>query len=177
MITPTGNDDSGFVLLANRLVDAAIAGLRPAEVHLIQIDRWFDAKWLKFSGKVLGALGLWKRQITIPPFHPNRVLSEIHLSAATDSDAFVPTPAAPLHIAQQSTDNHTRFISRVSPSAIFFWYSSSTVALDRASTMLYRTDQDEVFTWYASFRKTPAWKLDRHRGISPVEVQHLLQCA
>ena len=29
--------------------------------------------------------------------------------------------------------------------------------------MLYRTDQDDVFSWYASFYRTSEWKLDRHR--------------
>ena len=177
MIALTDEDDPRFVTLANRLLDATITVSRPAEVYLIRIDRWFDAKWRNFSGKVLGALGVWSRAITIPPFHPNRVLGETHFSAAPYSDGFAPTPAAPLHIAQASTQNLTRFISRVSPSAVFFWYSSSTLSLDRGSFMLYRTDQDDVFSWYASFHRTSEWRLDRHRGISPDEVQHLLQCA
>lgn len=177
MIALTDEDDPRFVALANRLLDAAITGSRPTEVYLIRIDRWFDAKWLNFSGKVLGALGVSHKPITIPPFHPNRVLSETHFSTTPDSDAFAPTPAAPLHIAQTSAQNLTRFISRVSPSAVFFWCSSSTLSLDRGSIMLYRTEQDEVFSWYASFHKTSEWKLDRHCGISPGEVQHLLRCA
>ncbi len=177
MITPTDNDDPQFIALANQLLEGTITSNRPAEVYLIRIDQWFDAKWLKFSGKVLGALGVWCKSTTIPPFHPNRVLSETHLSATPDSDAFAPTPAAPLHIAQASDQNLTRFICRVSQSAVFFWCSSSTLSLDRGSIMLYRTEQDEVFSWYASFHKTSEWKLDRHRGISPGEVQHLLQCA
>ena len=177
MITLTDSDDPRFVALARQLLDAAIASYRPAEVYLIRIDGWFDAKWLNFSGKSLGAVGIANRRTTIPPFHPNRVLGETHFSAASESGAFVPSAAAPLHIAQSSGDNLHRSISRVSPSAIFFWYSSSTLGLDRGSTMLYRTDQEEVFSWYASFHKTSAWRLDRHRGISPGEVQHVLQCA
>ncbi len=178
MITPTENDDPRFVALANQLLDTTVTTCRPAEVCLIRIDQWFDAKWLKFSGKILGALGVYcNRWITIPPFHPNRVLSETHLSVAPESGAYVPSPAARLHIVQASAENLTRVISRVSPSAVFFWYSSSTVGLDRGSIMLYRTEQAEVFPWYASFHRTTEWKLDRHRGISPCEVQHLLQCA
>ena len=176
MITPTEEDDPSFISLANRLLDTAIAGHRPAEVYLIRIDRWFDAKWLNFSGKILGALGVWQKPITVPPFHPNRVWSETHFSSAPESCAFVPTAAPPLHIAQPSKQNLTRSISGVSRSAIFFWHSSSTIGLDRGSIMLYRTDQDEVFSWYASFHRTSGWRLDRHRGISPTEVQHLLEC-
>ena len=177
MITPTDNDDPQFIAVANQLISAAIATYRPTEVYLIRIDRWFDVKWLRFSGKALGALGVWHRLNTVPPFHPHRVLAESHLSVAPDSGAYVPTPAAPLHIAQPSAENLTRSIARVSPSAVFFWYSSSTLDLDRGSTMLYRTDQGDVISWYASFHRTAVWRLDRYRGISPEEVQHMLQCA
>lgn len=177
MITLTDNDDPQFIALASGLVDAAITIYQPAEVYLIRIDGWFDFKWLNFSGKALGAVGVWHRPITVPPFHPHRVLAETHLSAAPDSGVFTSTPAVPLHIAQPSDQNLARSIARVSQSAVFFWYSSSTRTLDRGSTMLYRTHQTDVLSWYASFHRSPTWRLDRHRGISPTEVQRLFQCA
>lgn len=175
MITLTDNDDPRFIDLAGRLLDAAITSDRPAEVYVVRIDQWFDAKWRAFSGKALGALGLHRSPVTVPPFHPHRVVAESHFSVASDSGAFEPTSAAPLHIAQPSAQNLTRFIARVSPSAVFFWYSASSRDLDRGSTMLYRTNQEKVFSWYASFYRSPAWRLDRHRGISPTEIQHHLQ--
>jgi hypothetical protein len=177
MITLSDNDDPRFIALASQLLDAAITANRPAEIYVIRIDQWFDAKWLNFSGKVLGALGVHHSPVTVPPFHPNRVIAESHFSVASDSGAFVPTSAQPLHISQSSDQNLTRFIARVSSSAIFFWYSGSTLDLDRGSTMLYRSNQDAVFSWYASFHRSPTWRLDRHRGISPTEVQRQLQCA
>jgi len=177
MITLTDNDDPRFIALASQLLDAAIRSDRPAEIFLIRIDGWFDAKWLNFSGKVLGAVSVHKKQVTIPPFHPHRVLSESHFSADSESGAFVPTSAQPLHIAQPSAQNLTRSISRVSQSAVFFWFSSCTLSLDRGCTMLYRTNQDDVSSWYASFYRSPTWRLDRHRGISPTELQRQLQCA
>ena len=177
MITLTDNDDPRFMALASQLLDAAVTASRPSEIYLIRIDQWFDAKWLNFSGKVLGALGVHGRPITVPPFHPHRVVSESHFSAALDSGIFVPTPVLPLHIAQRSDQNLKRSITGVSPSAIFFWFSASTLDLDRGSTMLYRTNQGEVSSWYASFHRSPTWRLDRHRGISPTEVQRQLHCA
>ena len=175
MITLTDNDDPRFIALASQLLGGVVAAYRPAEIYLIRVDGWFDAKWLNFSGKALGAVGVWCNPTTIPPFHPHRVLSEIHLSAATAAYGYQPTPAAPLHLLQPSSQNLTRSISRISPSAVFFWYSSTTSNLDRGSVMLYRTNQDEVISWYVSFHRAAAWKLDRHRGISPEEVHHLLQ--
>lgn len=177
MITLTDNDDPRFIALASRLLDAAVTANRPSEIYLIRIDQWFDAKWLNFSGKVLGALGVHGRPITVPPFHPHRVIAEIHFSAAPDSGAFVPTAAAPIHIAQPGDQNLKRSVGGVAASAIFFWFSSSTLDLDRGSTMLYRTNQGEIFSWYASFHRSPTWRLERHRGISPTEIQRQLQCA
>jgi hypothetical protein len=177
MITLTDNDDPRFIDLARRLLNTAITSGQAAELYVIRVDQWFDAKWLKFSGKVLGALGVHGRPVTVPPFHPHRVVAESHFTFASGSNAFVPTSAPPLHIAQPSAQNLMRTIVKVSPSAIFFWYSASTLGLDRGSTMLYRTNQNEVFSWYASFRRSTTWRLDRYRGISPTEVQRQLECA
>lgn len=176
MITLTDKDDPGFIALASTLLDSIILNDRPAEVYVIRIDGWFDAKWLNFSGKVLGALGVSRRKITIPPFHPHRVLGESHFSSAPGSGRFVSTPAPPLHIEQASAQNLTRSISKVSQSAVFFWYSSHSLGFDRGSTMLYSTAEDEAFSWYASFHKFPNWHLERHRGISPIELQQILKC-
>ena len=177
MITLTDSDDPRFIALASQLLDSAVTANLPEEIYVVRIDQWFDAKWLNFSGKVLGAVGVSNSRTTVPPFHPHRVVAESHFSVASDSAAFVATAAQPLHISQSSDQNLTRSIARVSSSAIFFWYSGSTLDLDRGSTMLYRTNQDEVFSWYASFHRSPTWRLDRHRGISPTEVQRQLQWA
>ena len=177
MIDPADNDDPRFIAIASGLLEAAIANYRPAEVYLIRIEGWFDAKWLNFSGKILGALGVHRNPTTVPPFHPHRVLCESHFSIAPDTGAYVRTQASPLHITQSSSQNLPRLISRVSPSAVFFWYSSSTRDLDRGSTMLYHTNQDEGCSWYASFHRSPAWRIDRQRGISATELQHLLLSA
>ena len=150
---------------------------RPAEVYLVRIDQWFDTKWLNFSGKLLGAVGVWNKRTSVPPFHPGRVREEHHFSATRNPDAFETTPAAPLHRAQTSSESIVRSISRISSDAVFFWHSSGTADLDRGSIMLYRTSPNEVLSWYVSFHRTASWWLDRHRGISPGEIRHLLQNA
>ncbi|HEV7867310.1 MAG TPA: hypothetical protein VGO90_06485 [Chthoniobacteraceae bacterium] len=173
MIELTGDDDPQFLGLATKLLTAAIASSRPAEVYLIRIDQWFDAKWLQFSGKALGAVGVHSSVLTIPPFHPHRVMSEVRL-CSSEEENWRPTPAAPLHIHQSSASNRDRTIARVSRSAIFFWYSSSTLRLDAGSTMLYHSIGEESSSWYAAFRRDPRWRLERHRGISPNVLNKLL---
>jgi hypothetical protein len=119
MIRPSDSDDPHFIALANRLLNASLSANRPAEVYLIRLDSWFDAKWLNFSGKALGALGVHRDPITVPPFHPRRVVSQIHFALSPTTDAFEPAAVSPLHIDQPSGENLTRQISRVSPSAVF----------------------------------------------------------
>lgn len=176
MITLLDNDDPRFIAIASRLLDAAITESRPAEIYLIRIDQWFDAKWLNFSGKSLGALGVWRRPTTVPPFHLHRVTHECHLTTSAEIGSFIAAPASPLHISQPSSQNLTRSIAKVSPSAVFLWFSSSTRDLDRGSIMLYHSYGDDVFSWYASFHRAPTWRLDRHQGISPTELQRQLRC-
>lgn len=43
-------DDPQFVTLLNSLVRGLIEEAKPQEVWIIQIDNWFDHKWLRFSG-------------------------------------------------------------------------------------------------------------------------------
>ena len=176
MIALTENDDPKFVGLMERLLASAVRESPPATIYVIRIDQWFDAKWLNFSGKT-GGLGVHGNPVTLPPFHPNRVLAEDCFSVTAATGGFRLSAAPPLHREQSSAENLQRHVAKVSASGVFFWYSSSTLGLDRGCAMLYRTDQDEVFTWYASFHRSPEWRVDRHRGISPSELQHRLQCA
>jgi hypothetical protein len=43
-------DDPGFIAVLNSLVQGLISNRAPEELWIIQIDNWFDHKWLRFSG-------------------------------------------------------------------------------------------------------------------------------
>ena len=43
-------DDPQFITLLNSLLRGPIEEGTPQEVWIIQIDNWFDHKWLRFSG-------------------------------------------------------------------------------------------------------------------------------
>ncbi len=75
-LIPDFQDDADFVEVVQHIVNGAASFYRPAAVYVVRINTWFDHKWLRFSGKVMGALGVWKEPLTIPPFHPRRVLSQ-----------------------------------------------------------------------------------------------------
>lgn len=59
-----------------RLIGGLVKEFQPKELYVCRVDNWFDSKWLNFSGKTLGAVPMWKKEVTIPPFHPNRIVGE-----------------------------------------------------------------------------------------------------
>lgn len=173
MITPTASDDPEFAGIVSRILDSSVELYRPAGVYVVHIDNWFDVKWRAFSGKVLGAVGIWKRQLTVPPFRPNRVLSQSHFSLVHGD--YVATDAAPLHRNQPSSENLNRDIRHLSDSALFFWYSGASLQSGRGSLMLYRIGDGKASSWYASFHRAPVWKLLHTREISRAELLRLAQ--
>lgn len=172
-INAAARDDPQFVELVNGVLDSAARLYRPNDVYIVQIDHWFDHKWLAFSGKVLGALGVSKARLTLPPFNPNRVMRQAYYAAG--AAAYSLTSSPPLHIDQWSDANTQRFVDRVSESGIFVWYSGDTESSDAASLMLYQVSGGEASGWYASFKKGGDWMLNKVEGISRSELSTLLR--
>ena len=56
-----GGDTPEFIAAINVIAQRIAILHAPAELIIVKIDNWFDHKWLKFSGKILGALGTWNR--------------------------------------------------------------------------------------------------------------------
>jgi hypothetical protein len=70
-------DDAEFLSEVEAVVQGAVEVSKPATVAVVKIDSWFGPKWLGFSHKVMGAFGVvFPGDLVIPPFVPNRVLSE-----------------------------------------------------------------------------------------------------
>ena len=170
------HDDERFLALVSRIASTTVQDLRPADVFVTRIDHWFDNKWLGFSGKLLGALGVQKRKrLTIPPFMPRRVASHhaYTLDAGTASYRLASVP--PLHRHQQSSDNLTRFIDRVSQSGVFIWFSGGTADANHGSVMVYTIQAESQSGWYASFRRTDDWRLHKVQGLSTPELTSLIE--
>src|SRR5437899_2366418 len=119
-IEPETDDDTAFVTTINPILEQ-MSEFQPEQVYVIKIDKWFDAKWAAFSGKALGALGVWKGRLTLPPFHPHRV--QWQHSLVRCANGYVPGDAKPLHIEQQSSHNLNRNFDAISSSGLLIWYS------------------------------------------------------
>ena len=93
-LVPAEYDDVAFLLLAQRIMNGAIAELRMREVFLVHVDNWFDHKWL----------GWWSRkddELRVPTFTPNRVHSEKHFLWKAETAVWEGVELQrPLHIRQ-----------------------------------------------------------------------------
>ncbi len=136
---------------------------------------WFDYKWCYFSGKTLGAIGVAKFcDLTLPPFVPNRVLSQEHYTCAqSNGDGYELSDAPPLHVKQTSEANFRRFIRRTTNDGLIIWFSSGSLATARGSIMVYNVTPDIKFGWHVTFLKKAKWQMDKATFISKSLVKSL----
>lgn len=169
-------DDNSFVRLVTQIINGAVKVYKPNEIYVLHIDNWFDHKWHNFAGKTLGAVGVHKSQLTIPPFEPNRVLSQtFYQKDNSGKRIFRSQETKHLHIHQKSEMNLTRYLKNVSDSAFLIWYSGNSENIDVGSVMAYVIQDEMETSWYASFQKNCGWQLNKVQGLSKQEFQGLIQ--
>jgi hypothetical protein len=156
------NDDAPeFIAEIERLVQGLIRLHKPESLIVLKIDGWFGSKWRGFSGKVLGALGVWKDRLTIPPFVPNRVLSQRKYIAPTYHEI---DGGRPIHIKTASIGALSRFVKDVAPRAALVWYSGNSKESGRGSLMAYLPDDDFDGTWYTGWANSGVWRVVELEG-------------
>jgi hypothetical protein len=180
-IGPATEDAPEFVAYVRRLADGLCRLARPRELYVVQVTNWFDRKWLRFSGKTLGALGVWNRELTLPPFHPHRIKRQLLFRAdpLIDASIYWRVPAGrKLHVAQHSGANLQRRMELVAPKAGCLWYSGKSDTTGRGAVMAYLPGQPEYSAWYVSLqRRAPDWRLSVIEGISRAELAQLVEPA
>ena len=176
-------DANDFIISLNKIVGKFIDEKDINEICLIRIKNWFDHKWLNYSGKSVieyrGGGGLidsslnneWREKITVPPFNPNRVLSELFFRIEpTDNKMFEKN----LHTKKDSNDNIHNRISAYTKSGMFVWYSSNTEINQKGSLMIYIVQADNIKTFYVSFVNNNGWKINQAKNISAAELENIL---
>jgi hypothetical protein len=183
-LTPDKNDDPEFICIVNRIISDVLVQNRPKEIYIIHIARWFDHKWLEFSGRGVvdfpygypwfeTALDEFSQdKTTFPPFTPKRVIKQQYFSQNANGDYIESQPPELPHKRkhQSSNKNLQRRVQTLSDSAVFVWYSSDTVKNLRGSLMVYIALGDQMKTWFASFRKDKEWKLSLAKQIDRAEI-------
>ena len=182
------SDDPYFIALLDSLVRGLVKRETPEGLWIIQIDNWFDHKWLRFSG--IGTVDFqfpafmnrhdaaldefYQDKVTFPPFTPNRVLAQWSFARVGDNYVEVPSQVPHRPEKQPSEANLHRRVQEFSRSASFVWYSSKTVANGRGSVMVYNVAADGAKCWFAAFSRHETWKLHATKGVSREEVGDLL---
>src|SRR5262249_40323962 len=138
----------------------------PSELWVIQIDNWFDHKWLQFSGVGIvefqfhglmnrfdAALDeFYREKLTFPPFTPNRVLGQWSYVRSGAGYTEAPLPNLPHATEKRRSElNLQRRVQDFSQSACFVWYSSNTRLNGKGSVMVYRTEVQKIENWFAAF--------------------------
>ena len=166
------NDDITFTRIISQVLNDLIFLTKPIDVFVIQINHRFDYKWLTFSHKVLGELGVWHNdELRIPPFVPEKVIEESYFQLKHGN--YFQKEFVPLHIQQNSQENAHRKIKLFSTSGIFLWYSGNSSIHSQASLMVYTRKNAIESCWYVAFNKNKSWKISGNRNISINELKSL----
>ena len=180
-IRPQEDDSNTFIKLVNQIISTMVFQYGIKELHYTKIKNWFDHKWLNYSGKAViyfesnevlpvdaSLENKWQNKITVPPFHPNRVLMEFWVKKqATGNKRITKT----LHPLKSSNDNLHNRISDYSKNGLFVWYSSNSKENNKGSLMVYRVQEDEIHTFYASLENNGDWKITQTKGIGLNELK------
>jgi hypothetical protein len=170
-LTPAHHGDEPAIM--DRIAAIFSGSLRSSEppaLWIVRIDNFFDARWFRFAGKMLGAVGVHSEsELVLPPFHPHRVIGERHLQLV--DGAYVPAPrCVPLHVSQNSARNLRNIVTRGDRSAGFLWFSSGAADNGMASAMSYVVDGKNSFAWYATFERDLGWQAKRVVGATREEL-------
>jgi hypothetical protein len=169
------DDDVSFVAYAECLIAGVLQTYRPDEAWIIKIDHWFDHKWLRFSGKVLGALGVRQRHLTVPPFVANRLVRQRRYILDKESDGYHRAKSSRgLHHRGPSAGNLNRRLAQIAPHAAVFWYAGDTRETGRASVMGYVPVDGPYWSWFVSLERRDHWKVTRRTNMHDYEERKFL---
>lgn len=173
-LTRYDNDNFDFISSIETFIRVKIDQWRPKDIYLTRIDNWFDDKWVKFTGTNMHELFVWRLQdITVPPFHPNRVVSS-DIYTFDNGHWTIQKSQKALHIIQASMYNLKRKISDFSRNGLFIWYSGNSKTNNKGTLMCYLVKDNTCYTFYISLSGDKNWNVSKTAGIPTKEVQEIL---
>jgi hypothetical protein len=163
------DDDPAFLGCVDRIIAGLIERYAVEDVYVMRIANWFDHKWLAFSFR--------QERFTVPPFTPNRVVTQHYFGRTSRGDFEEQSPSWLVHRPERerSSKNLRRRLADLSESAVFVWFSSHSAANGRGSIMTCIVCPETAGAWYAGFRYAEGWRLDRVEGTSRTDVESILE--
>ncbi len=182
------DDDKVFMTGLNRLVARSIPEFKPQDVYVFRINKWFDHKWLRYSGygviaflgKQLGPNSLelppqfdtckeekYQDHLTFPPFNPKQMGRMEYWSRYDDGTyGGVDKPRWPILYWRKPNNSHLQHrVTSFTNSGLFVWFTSNTESNQKGSVMVYRVQDGQTEAWFASLGCNPAWKVQKVKGI------------
>jgi hypothetical protein len=178
-ITPQFDDDPEFIRQVDQAVNGILCRCSPASLALIKIDNWFGARWLGFSGKALGLVGLTiipsyrdRKHLRVPPFVPDRVVSQRRFvgPAFEEIDA-----GKPVHKHIPASSALRRVVAIEEPDVAFAWFSGKTKTTDRGALMMYIPAGDAYWAWYAELQRGEPWRITKAWEIKHEDLSRLME--
>jgi hypothetical protein len=169
-ITSDQDDAPKFIAEVQNLSDGLLRTYLPPALVVIKIDNWFGPRWLNFSGKALGALGILKTRLTIPPFVPNRVVSQQTFLGPSYDELVA---GRPIHIHTKSMSALKRYIADVAPGVAILWYSGRSGKSGQGSMMAHFPTPDEYLPLYVRWVSRDSWQVTQTMGITAEDVRRL----
>ncbi len=172
--SPEAGDVDAFLAYAEFLFAGICTLYRPVQLHAIKIDNWFGPRWLRFSGKMFGIVGVQQHRLTFPPFVPNRVVFEQTYERVGEAELYrVAKAQRVFHIAQKSPQNLNRYVNDLAPTTAILWFSGASAENGQDAIMAHVPAEGFHWSWYVGLAAENGWGLATHRGISPVELRYL----
>jgi hypothetical protein len=178
-IRPEFDDAPDFITRVQQAVNGVLRRHEPETLVLVKIDNWFGSNWLGFSGKALGAVGVWDKpynrpadNIKIPPFVPNRVVSQRRFARPSYEEI---DGGKPIHTQIPSDLALTRKANTAVPEAALVWYSGNSKATGRGSVMAYVPVGGSYWPWYAGLLAGEPWRITETWDIKREDLSHLMQ--
>ena len=167
------DDDFGYLEWVNSTITGIARTTDENRWFVVKIDNSFGQRWLGFSGKALGALGIRSDKLTLPPFIPSRVVSQYRFWRRGTNPGRHPG----LHIYQRSGDNLQRRVETLAPRSNIFWYSGASARNARASFMAYVWTPDGYWPWYVGLHRTANWNVATCVAMSVQELDLISEAA
>ena len=170
---PDAGDDFEYLAWVEHLIKGVDRCIESDRLFVVKIDGWFGQRWLGFSGKALGALGICKKKLILPPFIPSRVVSQYMWSLRDRNRGRQPR----LHVYQRSGENLHRYLDVMVPGDNLFWYCGGSARNDRACFMAYVWTPDGHWPWYVGLQRAQTWRIVKSVGIQRPELDALSEAA
>jgi hypothetical protein len=178
-VTPDIDDAPDFVRQVEQVANGVIRRHASETVVLIKIDNFFGSKWLGFSGKALGAIAVWFNPsyhpasiVRVPPFVPNRVVSQRRFSAPTYEEVDC---GKPIHKRMPSRVALNRTVATAAPRSALLWYSGESKATGRGAVMAYVPAGDSYWLWYAALETGASWSVTETLDIKRDDLGSLME--